>query len=198
MSTTKGVTRGTATKQRILDATRQLLERQGYAATGMKEIVEAGEAPSGSVYHFFPGGKEELAVAALADFGRDLCAEIAGLSSVDDIPGAVEAYFIRRGTWMADSDYEAGCPIAVGTLESTNDKIGRVCADVFGDVRDTLATVFTDAGVEPSEAGRLAMFVLSSFEGACVITKAFKSTEPLANAGRMVAATLREHLPAPT
>jgi TetR/AcrR family transcriptional regulator, lmrAB and yxaGH operons repressor len=187
-------TKGTATKQRILEATGRLLERQGYAATGMKDIVEAGAAPSGSVYHFFPGGKEQLAVEALAAFGEELCAEIAGLRAIPDIPGAVELYFARRADWMRDSDYQAGCPIAVGTLESTDDRIGRVCSDVFSDVRDTLAAVLTDAGIEPSEAGQLGMFVLSSFEGACVLTKAFRSTDPLENAGRMVAAALREHL----
>ena len=93
-------TKGTATKQRILEATSQLLERQGYAATGMKEIVEMGAAPSGSVYHFFPGGKEQLGIEALAYFGETVCAEINALRNVADIPAAIETYFSRRAAMM--------------------------------------------------------------------------------------------------
>jgi TetR/AcrR family transcriptional regulator, lmrAB and yxaGH operons repressor len=196
MSTTKGVTKGTATKQRILEATSQLLERQGYAATGMKDIVEAGMAPSGSVYHFFPGGKEQLGVEALRYFGELVCAEITALRHVPDIPAAMEIYFTRRARMMEDADWEPGCALAAGTLESTNDQIGRACADAFVDIRDALTSAFTDAGIEGDEAEQLAIFVLSSFEGASVLTKAFRSTEPLENAGRFVAAALREHLPA--
>jgi AcrR family transcriptional regulator len=191
-------TKGTATKQRILEATTELLSRRGYAATGLKDIVQAGEAPSGSVYHFFPGGKEQLGVESLAYFGQELCAEIAGLHAVADIPVAIEAYFARRAHLMEKTGWESGCPLAVGTLESMNDRIGRACADVFGDIRDTLASVFTAAGLAPGEAGQLGTFVLVAFEGGCVISKAFRSADPLVNAGREVAATIRTHLPAVT
>src|SRR5882757_8086763 len=53
------------TRQRLVDSTVDLFRRQGYSGTGLKAILTAAHAPFGSLYHFFPGGKEELGVAAL-------------------------------------------------------------------------------------------------------------------------------------
>ena len=58
------------TRDRILDATIRLLRRQGYTATGIKQIVAEGDAPLGSVYHYFPGGKEQIGIEALARSGE--------------------------------------------------------------------------------------------------------------------------------
>lgn len=58
------------TRARLLEASAQLFRRQGYAGTGLKQITAAGRAPWGSLYHFFPGGKEELGAAAIAHSGQ--------------------------------------------------------------------------------------------------------------------------------
>ena len=47
----------TDTRERIVVASAELLRRQGYAATGVKQIVAAAQAPFGSIYHFFPGAR---------------------------------------------------------------------------------------------------------------------------------------------
>ena len=48
------------TRERIVDSSAELFRRQGYTGTGVKQIVAAASAPFGSLYHFFPGGKEQL------------------------------------------------------------------------------------------------------------------------------------------
>ena len=48
------------TKDRIVNASAELFRRQGYTGTGLKQIAAEAEAPFGSIYHFFPGGKEQL------------------------------------------------------------------------------------------------------------------------------------------
>ena len=53
-------------RERLIAAATQLFSRQGYATTGVKEIATAGSAPMGSFFFHFPGGKEDLGVAALA------------------------------------------------------------------------------------------------------------------------------------
>ena len=47
----------TDTRDRIIDASADLLRRQGYAGTGVKQIVTAAKAPFGSVYHHFPAAR---------------------------------------------------------------------------------------------------------------------------------------------
>ena len=61
--------KGEQSRSRLLNATAQLLQRQGYHATGLSEIVEKSAAPRGSLYFYFPGGQEELACAALRQSG---------------------------------------------------------------------------------------------------------------------------------
>ncbi|WP_042907161.1 TetR/AcrR family transcriptional regulator, partial [Mycobacterium avium] len=56
----------TATRERFLTAATGLFRRQGYSGTGLKQIVAESRAPLGSLYHFFPGGKQDLAVQAIA------------------------------------------------------------------------------------------------------------------------------------
>ena len=65
------------TRDRILDATIRLLRRQGYTATGIKQIVAEGDAPLGSVYHYVPGGKEQIGAEALARTGERIRRTIA-------------------------------------------------------------------------------------------------------------------------
>src|ERR1700758_2788691 len=55
------------TRQRLIDAASALFRRQGFAATGIKQILAEADAPFSSLYHHFPGGKDELAAKAIAD-----------------------------------------------------------------------------------------------------------------------------------
>ncbi len=58
------------TKDRIVAAAANAFQRQGYAGSGLKQISSDSGAPFGSLYHFFPGGKEELAEQTLRTAGR--------------------------------------------------------------------------------------------------------------------------------
>ncbi len=54
-----------STRDHIIDTTSQLLEQQGYFATGLNQIVQESGAPKGSLYYYFPEGKEELTAEAI-------------------------------------------------------------------------------------------------------------------------------------
>jgi AcrR family transcriptional regulator len=58
------------TGEQIVDGRAELLRRQGYAATGIKQIVTGPQGPFGSLYHFFPGGKERLGAEAIRVSGK--------------------------------------------------------------------------------------------------------------------------------
>ena len=54
------------TRERLIRAGVELFQTKGYHGVGIVEILQAAGAPKGSFYHHFPGGKEQLAVEALA------------------------------------------------------------------------------------------------------------------------------------
>jgi len=193
------VTRTSDTRERMLDAGADLFRRQGYEGTALKEIVGEGGAPWGSLYHFFPGGKQELGVAALRRSG-ERCRRLIELvfEGAEDPSTALRQFFSLSAQALEGSDYADGCPVATVALETANttDALRQVCAEVFESWLATLARFLSEAGIEAGVAYPLALFGLSTFEGAITLSRTIRSTEPLTASGEIVAsvvdAALRE------
>src|ERR1700684_2376478 len=98
-------------RDRIVDASAELFRRQGYSATGVKQIVAAAQAPFGSLYHFFPGGKEELGAEAVMRSG-DLYAQLipAVFDPAPDLVAGVRDFFAGAADTLRQSDYADACP----------------------------------------------------------------------------------------
>src|SRR3954447_25746928 len=105
------------TKQRLIDATAEHFRRQGYNGTGVKQIVEDAGAPFASLYHFFPGGKEELGAETIrwsgAMYGL-LWLEV--VRPARDIATGVRRFFEEAATHLVETDYADACPIATVSL----------------------------------------------------------------------------------
>ena len=170
------------TRERILTATGELLRRQGYSATGLKAVVVAAGAPFGSLYHHFPGGKQQLAEEAVraggAFFQALVCAVYDGQEGTGD---AVRAVFDGAAETLAATDFADACPITTVALEvaDTDEVLRRATAEVFEQWIDALTTRLGDRG--------RALAVLAALEGAFVLCRSLRSTEPLHAAGRMAA-----------
>src|SRR4051795_13081269 len=108
----------TDTKERIVDATAERFRRQGYTGTGLKQIAASADAPFASLYHFFPGGKEELGAEVIrwsgAMYGM-LWLEI--VRPERDIARGVRKFFEGAAAHLVETDYADACPIATVALE---------------------------------------------------------------------------------
>ena len=58
------MTTSLSTKDRLIQTAAQLFRRHGYHGVGLAELLSAAQAPKGSLYHHFPAGKSDLALAA--------------------------------------------------------------------------------------------------------------------------------------
>src|ERR1700746_3043587 len=169
------------TRDRIVATSAELFRRQGFASTGVKQIVAEASAPFGSVYHFFPGGKEQLG-AEVIRWSGGLYGQLLGLFFT---PGAdpVEAtrnFFAAAAQTLVDTDYADACPIATVALEasSTSEPLREACADVFEGWIALACSYLRDAGVAADDARSLALSLIASLEGAFVLARALRSTEP--------------------
>src|SRR6266545_1604570 len=105
--------RRTDTRQRVLHTAVELFRTQGYHGTGLNQVLAEGGAPKGSLYFHFPGGKEQLAVEAVALGGTELCAMIAAtLAAARNPVAGLDAIVDAIATDLAESDFRRGCPIA--------------------------------------------------------------------------------------
>src|SRR2546423_4287391 len=136
-------------KDRIPDPSAELFRRGGYMGTGLKQLVAEAGAPFGSIYHFFPGGKEELGAETIRRSGElylQLFVEIA--AAAPDLPTAVSDFFNGAAETLEETDYADACPIATVALEvaSTNETLRQATADVFESWLAACTAYYTAAG----------------------------------------------------
>ncbi|MFI8372050.1 TetR/AcrR family transcriptional regulator [Streptomyces sp. NPDC085466] len=186
----------TSTRDRIVVAAARLLQRQGYVGTGIKQIAQESQATLGSVYHFFPGGKEAVAVAAIRHSSEEFATLLReALDSDDDPAEAVLACTRRLAEELRESGWTDGCPVTAAALETlgTDSEIQQACADALrsweGLVRDKLLR----CGWPAQDAGELAVTVLSALEGAEVTAQVNRSEDPLHVTGRQLARLVRSY-----
>ncbi|WP_304364344.1 TetR/AcrR family transcriptional regulator [Streptomyces sp. Wb2n-11] len=181
---------GPGTRERIVRTTSRLMQRQGYEGTGIKQISREAEATLGSVYHFFPGGKQELAVAAVRHGDQeftDILRET--FEGQQDPAKAVLALTGALAEGLRASDWAEGCPVTstvVGTAGSAPD-IQRAAAEAFARWRAVVSDRLREAGVAEDEAPALAYTVINTLEGAELAAQVSRSEEPLEIAGRHLA-----------
>lgn len=180
-----------STKDRIVGTTAELFRHQGYTGTGVKQIVAEARAPFGSVYHFFPGGKEELGSEVIRRSGAQYGLLGASFFGPDrDVVDSVRDFFAGAAQDLAASDYEDACPIATVALEisSSSEPMRIACAEVFEGWIAGLSGTFAAAGIDTARARALAISMLCGLEGAFVLCRAARNTEALEVAGRSAAA----------
>lgn len=182
------------TRERFLAAATGLFRRQGYSGTGLKQIVAEGGAPLGSLYYFFPGGKQDLALSAVAHTAaryEQLIDQV--FAETADSGQAALKWFNWAARALEESDFADGCPIGTVASEiaSTNDALRAASAAVFDSWRSRVAAQLVTEGVAPAHARRLATFVVASLEGAIMLSRTQRSTQPLRDTARIVAETLR-------
>ena len=186
------------TRDRILFTGAELFRRQGYAGTGLKQVASEGAAPFGSIYHHFPGGKEELGEEVLRAGGRFfllLYRHVVDTEATIDL--GIAAFFRGAGETLVATDYADACPIATvaGEVATTHPRLRAAADEAFGSWLDAMTADLRDAGAADADA--LALALLALLEGAFLLCRTQRRLAPM-EAAAAAARTLLDHaLPAP-
>jgi AcrR family transcriptional regulator len=153
------------------------LATQGLQRTSFTEVLKAAKAPRGSLYHHFPGGKDELVLAAIEAAGAF------ALQGLDDSSGrpAVETARMFIDLWrrvLVGSDFGSGCAIAAVTVAAETPELLDRTAKIFQSWRSRMASQFAAGGVNKARAPALAATLISACEGAVILSRAERSLEP--------------------
>jgi len=176
------------TRDRYIDAAITLLREGGYARAGINEIIAVCGAPKGSLYHHFPGGKQQIVREALAAYARAVGDVAARALAGATTPGArVRALFAAVAHRLETSRFRSSC--AAGT----------VALDLDADLeplRDAVRAFFAAwvalvaphfAGYDPVRAASFASLLLTAIEGGYVRGRAEHSTRALDEAAGWLA-----------
>lgn len=187
------------TRDRLVGAMSDALQRRGLRGVGIAELLDRADAPRGVLYHHFPGGKDQLAVAAIQSTVARLSDALDRLTASKADPAEV------LGAWWADaalrlerSGFERGCPLATVALETSGEDrdLRHSLALGFAAIRDRLAAAFVEAGLSPGRAGPLAALMVAAYEGALMQARVAGDTRPMADAGRALVRLVRAELTA--
>lgn len=175
-------------KDNLVRTAMRLFRRQGYASTGLQQIVAESGAPKGSLYHYFPNGKESLGESAITLAGRLILEMLSDLAARHAEPKTfLRAYCKVMAGWMAESGFQSGCPVATTLLETAPQSpsitaAGQRAIDSWIDV---IAGVLARGGMARREARSRAQLIIAAMEGALMLSRIRRSTRPILDVAQL-------------
>lgn len=173
----------TDTRERLIDAAMELFTFQGYAATGLAQIARQAGVLPGSLYYFFPT-KQDLLLATLHKRKELLWSDVLQpIWQRHDDP--IERVFGLLGGYrkmLEMTEFAHGCPIGNLVIEvaQTHPEVRGLLVQNFDNWLDAIERCFVESrdrlprNVTPRQ---LAVFVLTTMEGAVMLARAYRNFE---------------------
>ncbi len=177
------------TRTRILRAALRLFRRQGYHGVGINDILAEAQAPKGSMYHHFPGGKEEVAAAVVGLITSSLLA----LIDTQDAALPPQQLVARVGTLLGENvvrtRHELCALFAAFVAEkSSSPRLGLAVAEAYAGIAKSLERRLISAGFTPAQARDRALLVVMLLEGGSLLAASRDDMAPFTLAVKQAAA----------
>ena len=182
-------------RDRMVDAAIGGLRASGLAGAGVNQVVAASGAPKGSLYHYFPGGKLQIAREALERFGELRRQDMEIVMNADGpVDQKIKRLFKRAAKGMEAEGFRLGCAVAgaVADIDEDSAELAPVCESVLESWTGIIAAAL--APLPPARRRVLARFVITALQGAFVQARAARSTQPVLEAGEIAASLVRAEL----
>lgn len=166
------------TRDRMVASAALLLSRAGLAEASFRNVLEASGAPRGSIYHHFPGGKDELVQAAVLGVGERVVGALRAQppATPEEVVLTVAGLFRRV---IAGPTPDAGCAVAAVVTAAPGGSAGaKAAAGVLQSWEAELTRLFHGAGLDPARSMALATTTLAVVEGALVLARAHGDAGP--------------------
>lgn len=172
----------TNTKDIFIDTASSLFANQGYHATGINEILKKSNAPKGSLYYYFPQGKEQLAQEALQKTAEKISTEILDVLAKASTPlEGLQQHLIYIAQKIEKDLFQPNVSISLIALEtfSSNEIIRLECERTFQQIQNIYKNSFLKMDLHEKYADFLAMTMVMLTEGAITLSLTKKNTQPL-------------------
>jgi AcrR family transcriptional regulator len=170
-----------SSRDRMIVSTALLVRERGARATSLDDVLEHSGAPRCSIYHHFPGGRDQLLREATAYAGEYVARR---LERADDPLAALDDLYAEYASNLRESDFRAGCPVVAVAVEGPG--LRDEAAAAFERWREAIARGLVEAGVDAARADELALLTISTFEGGIILARAYRDLAPLDNAYREI------------
>lgn len=182
----------------MLAAAVELFRARGYEGVGVAELLEKSGAPRGSLYFHFPGGKQQIGAEVVGRVGAEVATRLRELNkSGVDLNIFIERVFKTTAKESKERCYEATCPMAaIATGFGNSDvKLAEAVRNAFDSWEVEVREAAKARGMSEANAAIFASAMLTSIEGAFIISKAQRTSAPHINASRAIAALAASLMP---
>ena len=164
-------------REQILETTSTLLEKQGCHATGLNEIIRESGSPKGSLYYYFPDGKDQIVSEAVLQAGQAVSERVRANLSESGLQG----FILKIAESVEASNFSAGSPLTAVAMETatTNERINLACQEAYAMLVSAFQDYFVAQGIEQEQARKMATFVTASIEGGVILSRTDHSAEAL-------------------
>lgn len=170
-----------ATKNRLIETAARLFREQGYHGTGLTEILRESHTPKGSLYHHFPAGKADLALAAAewASQGMLQIIDDSFLPAEDFKEGATTFCYKLGKLFDLYPDWR-GCPVASMLFDGeTNESFRAQSEKIYTDWHQATVAHALRLGYPADRAEGDAEALLLMIQGGWIIARSRRSADIL-------------------
>ncbi|MBX7433133.1 TetR/AcrR family transcriptional regulator [Mycobacterium sp. Y57] len=184
-------------RQRMVAGAADMISRRGLNATSVRELAKHTKAPLGSTYHYFPGGKYDLATEAVR-WADDLTMGVLTEELAAGPQAGLSAFLSLWRNIVLNSDFHAGCPVlavSVEDLPEEHDTPRKAAAEAFQRWTSLLADSLRDAGAPADDAEQGATLIVAAVEGTVAMCRAQRSITPLDHVTAQLTQMIEKMLP---
>lgn len=175
------MTQTRSTRDRLISSAARLFRQQGYHGTGVAQVLTDSHAPKGSLYHHFPDGKSDLAMAAASWVSNGMIGIIddAFMGAETFADGATTFCYKLAKLFEAGDDWQA-CPISAMLFDGPDNDKFRLHADhLLSSWSAQTAAHGRRLGMNPTQADAASELLLMTIQGAWTLARARKSADAI-------------------
>lgn len=185
----------TSARQRLVAAAADMISRRGLNATSIRELAKFAKAPLGSTYHYFPGGKKQVATEAVQLAGDTVTQALTEALDAGPVNG-IRSFLNLWRNIVIKSEFRAGCPVVSVATEEPVDEEGEaalaVAANIFSTWEQVLQTSLRQHGAKKRAAEQLATLIVAAVEGSIALCRAKRSIKPLDEIAEQLEALVKQ------
>lgn len=170
------------TRQRLVSSAADMISRRGLEATSIRVLAKHAKVPLGSTYHYFPGGKQQVAVEAIQYAGHNVARRLEQALEAGPLAGLHSFLELWRNQ-VTESHFQAGCPVLAVATEEPIDEVGLATLEAAAEVFTLWKTLMSESlikhGANTEQAGKIATLAIAAIEGSVALCRAHRSLKPL-------------------
>ena len=178
----------TDSREKMLTTASRLFQLKGYNATGLNEILKESGSPKGSLYYYFPNGKEELAVEAIKLASEAIEKSIKTALEKYLNPVKAMQYNIKTIIEELNSEGLQDISISLLSLETylLSEQLREACSEAIIVMENVYAEKLIQSGFNKEKAKELGMIINLMIEGAITISVTKKDVSALLSVSKQL------------